>query len=369
MLESDVMKNRTVLFVDDEPDTLSSLKGGLLYEDYRCLFAINGTEALSILESEEICVIVSDMKMPVMDGLKLLKFVREKYPNIVRIVLSDYTQLPQVLAAVDKADIFKFITKPWKMEEEFIFTIRHAIEYYELHEEREELRIALEKMNLMYQNIMRATEKKLRYDKLIFESIKKIGEFTFSSLKAYSKKKPTQETLKEQDALRYINLMQELYEDYLSIIQTSSLSFRQKNLAMDLESYLSKLPNVLSTTVKTDGKEERNYYGNYRIIFFIIHSVLKYMFIPVDKYILVCRIIDQPTEVPGKLPILLELDFESRLGVDKNSETWETVKGFIGEVCKILDSKIEMHMKETNISLNLIINFFDSDMQAKENIS
>ncbi|MGE5679098.1 MAG: response regulator [Pseudomonadota bacterium] len=358
------MKNRTVLFVDDEPNILSSIKRGLIDEDYRCLFAESGIEALSLLELEEVCVIVTDMKMPVMDGLKLLKIVREKYPNIVRIVLSGYTQLPQVLAAVNQADIFKFITKPWKMEEEFIYTIRQAIEYYELHEEREELRKALEKRNLMYQNIMRTTEKKLRLDKAVFENIRKMGEFTFASLESYIEKSSPQSGVDSGRMLGQLGLAKELYGDYISIVQASSVEFGQKNLAADLEKYLLKIPDIQSLTVKTEGQDEVRYFGNYRIIFYIMHNILKYMLTPVEKYILLCNIIEGPQGSSGKLPVMIEVRFENRIGMDRNSETWELVKDFIGEVCRLADTKMEMHIKENNVSLKLIMDFLDSAVQT-----
>lgn len=358
------MKKRTVLFVDDEPNILSSIRRGLMDEEYRCIFAESGIEALSLLEIEEVCVIVTDMKMPVMDGLKLLKIVREKYPNIVRIVLSGYTQLPQVLAAVNQADIFKFITKLWKMEEEFIYTIRQAIEYYELHEEREELRQALEKRNLMYQNIMRTTEKKLKLDKAVFDNIRKMGEFTFSLLESYIEKLPSQASMDGMGMLVQLGLAKELYGDYISIVQTNSVEFGQKNLATDLEKYLLKIPDIQSLTVKAEGQDETRYFGNYRIIFYIMHNILKYILIPVEKYILVCNISEGTQENQGKLPVLIEMRFENRIGIDRSKEAWEMVKDFIGEVCRLSDTKMEMHIKENTISLKLIIDFLESAIQT-----
>ncbi|HUU16132.1 MAG TPA: response regulator [Sedimentisphaerales bacterium] len=67
------MEKRTVLFVDDEKKVLSCLKGGLLDEPYETLFAGSGKEALEILEQNEVQVIVTDMRMPEMGGLELLK--------------------------------------------------------------------------------------------------------------------------------------------------------------------------------------------------------------------------------------------------------------------------------------------------------
>ena len=133
------METRTILFVDDEERILTSLKRGLMDEPYNLLFADSGKKALEILEHNEVHVIVTDMRMPEMSGLQLLKIVKEKYPNIVRLVLSGYTQVGTLLTAINQGEIFKFITKPWKLEEEFKGVIAQAIEYYNLHIERDQL--------------------------------------------------------------------------------------------------------------------------------------------------------------------------------------------------------------------------------------
>ena len=129
------MEKRTVLFVDDEEKVLKSLKRGLMDEPYKTLFATSGKEALEILGQQEVHVIVTDMRMPEMAGLELLKIVKEKHPSIVRLVLSGYTQITTLLTAINQGEIYRFITKPWKLEEEFQTTIRQAIEYYDLHAE------------------------------------------------------------------------------------------------------------------------------------------------------------------------------------------------------------------------------------------
>ncbi len=124
------MEKRTVLFVDDEEQILRSLKRGLFDEAYTCLFANSAKEAIKILKENEVHVIVTDMRMPEMNGLELLKIVKAEYPQIVRMVLSGYTQITTLLTAINQAEIYKYITKPWKLEEEFKPTIRAAIDFY-----------------------------------------------------------------------------------------------------------------------------------------------------------------------------------------------------------------------------------------------
>jgi two-component system, NtrC family, response regulator HupR/HoxA len=132
-------EKRTILFVDDEVRLLRSIERGMIDEPYTCLFAPGGKEALILLEQNEVHVIVTDMRMPEMSGLDLLRIVKEKYPHIVRLVLSGYTQVTTLLTAINQGEIFRFCTKPWKMEEEFKPVIRQAVEYYDQQVERDRL--------------------------------------------------------------------------------------------------------------------------------------------------------------------------------------------------------------------------------------
>jgi DNA-binding NtrC family response regulator len=129
----------TILFVDDELRLLRSVERGMLDEPYHLLFAESGKDALKLLAENEVHVLVTDMRMPEMTGLELLKIVKEQYPQIVRIVLSGYTQVTTLLTAINQGEIFRFITKPWKMEEDFKPAIWQAIEQYERQAELEKL--------------------------------------------------------------------------------------------------------------------------------------------------------------------------------------------------------------------------------------
>lgn len=154
-----------VLFVDDDINIINSLKRGLIQEKYTKLFASSAEEALKIISMDEIQVLVTDMRMPGMSGLELLKIVSKEQPHIVRIVLSGYAQLPQVLATINQVNIYKFIPKPWNMEEEFIPMIRDALEYYYASQNNTPLAGDSEKQIQLYQNIIK--QKDARYEQLL----------------------------------------------------------------------------------------------------------------------------------------------------------------------------------------------------------
>jgi two-component system, NtrC family, response regulator HupR/HoxA len=153
-------EKRTILFVDDEEKVLKSLQRGLMDEPYECLFATSGKQALDLLDKHTVHVICTDMRMPEMNGLELLKLVKDKHPHIVRLVLSGYTQVGMLLTAINQGEIFKFITKPWSLEEEFKGVIQQAMEYYNLKAERDRLAAELENYKKAGAEKVGATEEK-----------------------------------------------------------------------------------------------------------------------------------------------------------------------------------------------------------------
>jgi len=163
MLTNQELDIYTVLFVDDEVSILSSLKRELRKEPYKKIFVSSGDEALKICEENDITVLITDMRMPNLSGLELLKIVKVKYPNIVRIVLSGYTQITTLLSAINSGDIYKYITKPWQLNEELVPVIRSSIEKYisdhEKNDQLEELDNQLKVMNEKFSEIDSSLDK------------------------------------------------------------------------------------------------------------------------------------------------------------------------------------------------------------------
>ena len=126
------MSDKTVLFVDDEEKILKSIKRITFNKPFKALFAGSGQEALRVLEQHsDISVLVTDMRMPEMTGLELLRTCKEKYPKIVRIVLSGYSQISTLLTAINQGEIFRYILKPWENEEELMAAVNAGFDHYE----------------------------------------------------------------------------------------------------------------------------------------------------------------------------------------------------------------------------------------------
>jgi len=134
----------TILFVDDEPDLLSSLRRFLRKEPYHKIFAGSGGEALKILASEPVDVIVSDLRMPEMDGLSLLNSVKTAYPQIIRLILSATRDVEQTIEAINTGEVYRFISKPLDPEL-FKQIIRNTVDYHLLISERHAMIDEIEK--------------------------------------------------------------------------------------------------------------------------------------------------------------------------------------------------------------------------------
>lgn len=214
------MVKNTVLFVDDEHNILASIRRATEDEDFIAVFASSGGEALKIFEERDISVIVTDMRMPEMNGLTLLKTIREKYPKTVRIVLSGYTQLSQVLATVNQGDIFQFIPKPWNMEEELLTTVRRGIEHYNLAAERDRLQAGLAQKNQAYQSIFRAMEQKMANEKKDLASLKRINYWTSTFWKKHLEAGVGHSNDMTETIKGYSELFEKLQRLYLDILPT-----------------------------------------------------------------------------------------------------------------------------------------------------
>jgi HD-like signal output (HDOD) protein len=105
---------KRILFVDDEAQILRSITRLFMDTEYEVLTAESGADALDILEAEQVDVIVSDMKMPKMTGYELLSQVKKRFPNIVRIILSGFSDERIVFDALQKNIAKLYILKPWE---------------------------------------------------------------------------------------------------------------------------------------------------------------------------------------------------------------------------------------------------------------
>ena len=138
-----------ILVVDDEQHNLDLLYR-TFYRDYQVLTAQDGPTALEILAREvNIAVIISDQRMPKMSGTELLSLSAIQYPDVIRIILTGYTDVGDLVEAINTGKVFKYVTKPWQ-EEELKIVVKQALDTHNVLKVRTEgLRRMLRRESLL----------------------------------------------------------------------------------------------------------------------------------------------------------------------------------------------------------------------------
>jgi len=133
------VKKHKILIVDDE---LANIKvmSSILSISYEVLTAENGVDALSIIDKmndpHELSMIISDQRMPKMTGVELFERTIEKLPDVIRIIVSGYSDMSAVISAINKAHIFHFISKPFERAE-FLMTVKQSLKTYDFKKQTE----------------------------------------------------------------------------------------------------------------------------------------------------------------------------------------------------------------------------------------
>ncbi|MBI5451122.1 MAG: response regulator [Gammaproteobacteria bacterium] len=181
----DTLKS-TLLFVDDEQNILSSLKRLFRATGHQILTAGSGREALALLEQQPVDLLISDMRMPEMDGAELLAQVAQRWPQTVRILLTGYADIGSTIRAVNEGSIYKYISKPWE-DNDIRLTVQHALEAKHLQAERDRLLALTRQQNDQLKdlnaNLEKKVEERTRELRAAHESLRKSY---FSSIKTFS---------------------------------------------------------------------------------------------------------------------------------------------------------------------------------------
>jgi response regulator RpfG family c-di-GMP phosphodiesterase len=145
-LENPSPKVANLLFVDDEPNILKALKRLFRGSEYVVHLAEGGAEGLEVFAQTPIDLVISDMRMPQMDGAEFLTRVVEQWPDTMRILLTGYADIESTVAAVNKGKIYSYCSKPWE-DNELKILVNNALEQKRLLEERQQLFAVINQQN------------------------------------------------------------------------------------------------------------------------------------------------------------------------------------------------------------------------------
>lgn len=151
-----------LLVVDDEPDLVQSVKD-LLRFDYRVLGATRAAEGLSLMQRENVHVVMTDQRMPEMTGVEFLKRIKDAFPDTVRLLFTAYADLSAVCDAINQGNVYRYISKPLQPDELRV-VLKQAVDQYRLQAERKQLLKELQEKNAQLESanadLQRANELK-----------------------------------------------------------------------------------------------------------------------------------------------------------------------------------------------------------------
>jgi len=163
------MDTCTLLFVDDEKNILSALRRVFDETDYEILTAEDGRQGLRLMKDHDVSLILSDYRMPGLNGIEFLKQAREISPFATRMILTGYADMDVILSAINEGNVFKFILKPWE-EANLKLEIQKGLEYFSMKKQQDELVKTVEEQN------RRLKEWNVTLEKKVDEKTKEIKE-------------------------------------------------------------------------------------------------------------------------------------------------------------------------------------------------
>ena len=150
-----------ILCVDDEPNILSSLRRLFRGQGYQVLIAEGGNAGLAVLETETVDLVISDMRMPEMDGARFLEHVRTRWPDTIRLLLTGYSDIQSILDAINRGEIYRYITKPWD-DNDILLVVRHALERRTLERDKQRLEALTRSQNDELKSLNASLEAKVQ---------------------------------------------------------------------------------------------------------------------------------------------------------------------------------------------------------------
>lgn len=151
----------TVLFVDDEANILSALKRLFHPCGYRIFTAEGGRQGLEIMERESVDLVISDMRMPEMNGAQFLAQINERWPKTVRILLTGHSEIRDTIDAINQGHIYRYIAKPWE-DNDIVLSVKQALHQKQLEQKNQGLEELTRKQNEELKDLNANLEEKVK---------------------------------------------------------------------------------------------------------------------------------------------------------------------------------------------------------------
>ncbi|WP_138471914.1 sigma-54 dependent transcriptional regulator [Poseidonocella sp. HB161398] len=157
-----------ILLVDDEDHALHSMRMAL-EDEFDCFTAPNAEEAMKVMEEQFVQVILCDQRMPGQTGVEFLSEVRDRWPDVIRIIITGYTETADMIAAINEAGIYQIVTKPWHPDQ-LIMVAKNAAQLFRLNREHAQLSLEMRYLSRSVETKLEEQRKALR-EGLGFEKV------------------------------------------------------------------------------------------------------------------------------------------------------------------------------------------------------
>lgn len=333
----------TILCVDDEVDNVEALER-LFRRKYHVLKATSGAEGLEILKKEQVSLIISDQRMPQMTGVEFLEKSLKTHPEAVRILLTGYTDIDSVIAAINSGQIYRYVTKPWDPVD-LQTAVDRAIERYQLNQELKSTNSALtEALN----ELKTLDEAKNQFMILINHELKTPLTVLLSFLQLLN------DTKMDEEQQMYVKRIQSssdrlksLIDDVLQLVSAETGLLKVNLKKTSTENIVRSLPAHL---MELAGEKEQ-------IINFEVEDVQVKADPQVIEQVLV-RLIDNAIKFGSKqteINIEIHPSSDNRVSFSIENEGKSISKSMIQKILKpfTLDENIMNHTKGTGLGLSL----------------
>ena len=155
------VQSATILCVDDEPGILSALRRLFRAKGFQVQIAEGGKAGLALLETQPFDLVISDMRMPEMDGAAFLEQVRLRWPDSMRLLLTGYADITSVMAAINKGEIYRYIAKPWD-DNDILLIVRSALQHRLMVLEQARLQALIKQQNAELKTLNASLEVKVQ---------------------------------------------------------------------------------------------------------------------------------------------------------------------------------------------------------------
>lgn len=171
----------TLLLVDDESGVLNALRRLFRGQGYTVLLASSGAEGLQVLAQQPVDLVLSDMRMPEMDGAQFLAQVRQRHPQAVRLLLTGYADIGSTIAAINQGEIHRYIAKPWS-DPDLLLTVQEALRRRQLELENQRLLAQVQVQNQALAELNQGLEQRVKARTAEIEQINDMLEKAYEEL-------------------------------------------------------------------------------------------------------------------------------------------------------------------------------------------